>query len=167
MSQLALLVKQDNHTTPQDLIYACVSWVEHICMIKDDVPPIVKLVESFIHEHVLHWFEAMSLLKRFSLAITLLDRLSEWAKGHLPPKQQSLVALVRYWWSFSQEYETLIQECPIEVYSRELLREFQVIEVQEPLLSQPPTSSIFDFGISEYFKLSHITTGISLSLRSP
>jgi NACHT domain len=138
------LVDKDDDALPQDVTYACMFWVDHMCMIKDDLPPIQKLLKTFISQHVLHWFEAMSLLKKFSLTITLLDRLAEWIQSHRFHGRRGLLDVVRYWWRFSAEYETFIQEDPMQVYSQERLREFQVIDVQEPLISRPPTPSIFD-----------------------
>jgi hypothetical protein len=144
MSQLTLLVNKDDETIPEDVTYACVFWVDHICMIKDDVSPIDRLLKSFIDNHILHWFEAMSLLKRFNLAITLLDQLSNWIQNHHSASRKSLTELVRYWWRFAREYETYIQERPLQVYSQELLQEFKIIEVQEPLISKSPNQSIFN-----------------------
>jgi len=139
-----LLVDNDDHASLKDVTYTCVFWVDHICMIEDDLPPIEKLLKTFINQHILHWFKAMSLLNRFSLAIALLDLLSEWIQHHYPPSRKSLLELVRYWWRFSRDYEACIQECPTKVYSQESLREFQIIDVQEPLVSRPPTPSILD-----------------------
>ena len=144
MSQLTLLVNKDNETIPQDVTYACVFWVDHICMIKDDVLPIDRLLKTFIDNHILHWFEAMSLLKKFNLAITLLDQLSDWIQNHHSTNRKSLTELVRYWWRFAREYETYIQERPMQVYYEELLQEFKIIEVQEPLISKSPNQSIFN-----------------------
>jgi NACHT domain len=144
MSQSTHLADKDDNALPQDVTYACMFWVDHICMIKDDLPPIQKLLKTFISQHVLHWFETMSLLKKFSLTITLLDRLAKWIQSHHFHGRRDLLDVVRYWWRFSAEYETYIQEDPMQVYSEERLREFQVIDVQEPLISRPPTPSIFD-----------------------
>lgn len=131
MSQFAPLVEKDNPANPKDIAYACVFWVDHLCMIKDDLGPIEKLLESFIDQHFCHWFEAMSLLKRFSLTIILLDQLLDW----LPSTRKRLLTVVCYWWRFSREYEIGIIEWPMQVYSEEILREFQAIEAQEPLVS--------------------------------
>jgi hypothetical protein len=111
--------------------------------------PIEELLGSFIEQHILHWLEAMNLLKRFSLTIPSLDQLSDWMRNHFNRRQKSLLDVIHYWWSFSQEYETRIQEHPIELYSQELHQEFQIIQVQEPLVSRPPTLSIFDFPPSQ------------------
>jgi hypothetical protein len=144
MSQLPFFADKDDETISQDVTYACLFWIDHICMIKDDFLSIGTLLKIFIDEHILHWFEAMSLMNKFSVAITLLDQLSDWIQNHHLPSRQSLTELVRYWWRFAREYETCIQECPTQVYSEELLREFQIIEVQEPLVSRSPTQNIYN-----------------------
>jgi len=143
MSELGLSTN-NNDIFPEDVTYACIFWVDHICAIQDDLPPIESLLRTFIDQHVLHWFEAMSVLKKFSLVIALLDQLSEWVQMHFPPVQRSLLELVRYWWRFSQTYETLIEECPMQVYSTELHQEFRIIEVQEPLVARSNSPSAWN-----------------------
>jgi hypothetical protein len=145
MSRLALLVDREDDTVPKDVAYACVFWVDHICMVTDDLPPISQLLETFIDQHILHWLEAMSLLQRFSLTITLLDQLSSWILScHCLANRTSLYSLVCHWKKFSEEYETCIRESPMQVYSEELHREFPLTQVQEPLISPLPAPSIFD-----------------------
>jgi hypothetical protein len=139
MSQSSLFVDKDDNDIPKDVVYACMFWVDHICMIEVDLAPIETLLTIFVDKYVLHWFEAMSLLKRFSLAITLLEQLSKWAQCHFGPGQNRLLALVRHWWKFSREYEECIQDCPMQVYSQELSQHFQIIEDQEPASPRPPT----------------------------
>ena len=60
---------------PLDLQYACRYWVQHLqksgLHLYDDGP-----VHMFLQEHLLHWFEALSLIEKTSegiLAITLLE----------------------------------------------------------------------------------------------
>jgi NACHT domain len=65
---------------PQDLAYACLFWIEHICMVTDDEVLIMKHLDDFLHQHLLHWIEAMSILKRSRETITLLDSLYGWVK---------------------------------------------------------------------------------------
>ena len=143
MSQLGLLVDDGDYIL-NDVSYACIFWVDHICTVDDDLVAIQDALEHFINGFILNWFEAMSLLKRFKHAISLLDQLSDWIQKHDTSSHERLLELVRYWWRFAQEYETIIQERPMCVYSKKLHREFQIIEVQEPLVSPSPTHSIFD-----------------------
>jgi hypothetical protein len=64
---------------PEDIVYACTFWIEHICAITDDLS-IVKRLDGFLHCHLLHWLEAMSILKRSRETITLLKKLFIWVK---------------------------------------------------------------------------------------
>jgi len=59
---------------PEDVSYACVFWIEHVCIIKDAF----DRLEAFLFKHLLHWFEAMSILKRSRDSIGLLSRLRDW-----------------------------------------------------------------------------------------
>ena len=99
------LVDRENDNIPKDVAYACVFWVDHVCMVKDDFLPIEKLLETFIDQHILHWFEAMSLLQRFSLTVSNLNRLLRWVRIHLSRQSwSSLGRNIRHWWKFSREF---------------------------------------------------------------
>jgi hypothetical protein len=61
---------------PDDVSYACIFWIHHVCLINND--SLVGLLETFLTAHILHWFEAMSILRRSRDTIILLDRLKGW-----------------------------------------------------------------------------------------
>lgn len=63
---------------PEDVSYACQFWIDHVCVVDCDTAGIVNLLESFIFHHILHWLEAMSILKRSRYAIAQLEKLSSW-----------------------------------------------------------------------------------------
>jgi hypothetical protein len=65
---------------PEDLTYACMFWIEHVCMVTDDEASIVKRLDDFLFRHLLHWLEAMSILGRSRETITSLKDLSGWVK---------------------------------------------------------------------------------------
>ena len=75
---LTLSAKPEDQSLPEVVIYACVFWVDHICFIKGEVVSIIEILEKFLYKHLLHWFEAMSILKRSRATIKLLDRLLTW-----------------------------------------------------------------------------------------
>jgi len=52
--------------------YACIFWVEHVCAIKD-ATSIADRLETFLFKHLLHWFEAMGILKRSRDTIGMLS----------------------------------------------------------------------------------------------
>jgi hypothetical protein len=65
---------------PQDLAYACLFWIEHICMVTDDEVSIMNRLDDFLHRHLLHWLEAMSILRKSRETIRLLEDLFGWVK---------------------------------------------------------------------------------------
>lgn len=64
-------------TLPEDVAYVCDFWVEHICII-EDAASIADRLETFLFKHLMHWFEAMSILKRSRKTIDLMRRLRGW-----------------------------------------------------------------------------------------
>jgi WD40 repeat protein len=65
---------------PEHIAYACVFWIDHICMVNEELTPIGHRVEKFLFHHLLHWLEAMSILKRSWDSAELLTRIAEWAR---------------------------------------------------------------------------------------
>jgi len=68
-----------NESFPEDISYACMFWVEHVCTIQD-IESIFELLKSFLTRHLLHWFEAMSILRRSRDTIVSLRNLLIWMK---------------------------------------------------------------------------------------
>jgi hypothetical protein len=63
---------------PEDISYACIYWIEHVCLITGDTAVVEQSVNEFLCRHLLHWFEAMSILGRSRDTIRLLSSLSDW-----------------------------------------------------------------------------------------
>jgi NACHT domain len=83
-------------TLPEAVSYACRFWVEHVCMISRiagntegrEIPSVMKCLDTMLNQHLLHWFEAMSILRKSRDTIRLLDNLAVWlmvsfSSGHL------------------------------------------------------------------------------------
>ena len=62
------------------LRYAVFSFVHHISNVSGPNSTLVNALEEFICEHILHWLEAMSLLKAITKAEECLQTLAEWIK---------------------------------------------------------------------------------------
>jgi NACHT domain len=58
--------------------YSCLFWIDHICTISDDIAPVLDRVYGFLLQHLLHWFEAMSILNRAKDTILQLNKLYAW-----------------------------------------------------------------------------------------
>lgn len=78
MCNLSLTVELTNESLPEDISYSCVFWIHHICTVEEDIVPIMDRLRDFLFRHLLHWFEAMSILKRSRDTISHLDHLLDW-----------------------------------------------------------------------------------------
>jgi WD40 repeat protein len=78
MCNLILSMDPADETLTEDVKYACVFWIEHICEIKVGIPSVLDHLDTFLNQHLLHWLEAMSILKKSRDTIGLLDNLLAW-----------------------------------------------------------------------------------------
>jgi hypothetical protein len=75
--KLSQTVHVEGASLPEGVSYACIFWVEHVCIIKD-ATSIAEKLETFLFKHLLHWFEAMAILKRSRDTIGILRHLHDW-----------------------------------------------------------------------------------------
>jgi hypothetical protein len=68
----------EKNTLPGAISYACKFWIEHICLVSDATDDIVEEMYAFLAKHLLHWMEAMAILKLHHLTIRSLDNLMKW-----------------------------------------------------------------------------------------
>jgi hypothetical protein len=64
MCNMTLSVDLGTESLPEDISYSCLFWVDHIFVIEKDIAPVVNHLRNFLFRHLLHWFEAMSILRR-------------------------------------------------------------------------------------------------------
>jgi hypothetical protein len=72
--------RPDKTSLPAFIAYASAFWIDHVCLVSDDVSVLVEKVGQFLNQHLLHWFEAMSIILRTNETIGLLEKLHEWLK---------------------------------------------------------------------------------------
>ena len=73
--------------SPSDAVsYACRFWVEHICLITHAANDIGNLIYGFLGRHLLHWMEALAVLKSHSNTIRSLQNLLDWLRVSHPPR---------------------------------------------------------------------------------
>jgi hypothetical protein len=72
---LTLLVPPKDEKVPDDIAYACMFWIDHMCSIDDYDLSLVRNLEAFLNRHFLHWFEVMSISGKSRDTILLLARL--------------------------------------------------------------------------------------------
>ena len=78
MCNMSLSVDQTSENLSEVVSYSCLFWIDHICVVEDDLSPVVEQLRGFLYRHLLHWFEAMSILRRTRATISLANRLQDW-----------------------------------------------------------------------------------------
>ena len=78
MCNMTLAVDQTHEMLPEDVAYSCLFWIDHISSIGVDFLPVMVRLCDFLNQHLLHWFEAMSILRKSRYTIPLLDHLIDW-----------------------------------------------------------------------------------------
>ncbi|KAF3310081.1 hypothetical protein TWF173_010092 [Orbilia oligospora] len=100
------------------LEYACKYWVHHVkksqCLLEDDGD-----VHDFLQVHLLHWFEATSILAISSNNIYLIKDLQSIVRND--DKAVKLLELLRDIERFIRFNQSLIAEAPLQVYMSALL----------------------------------------------
>jgi len=113
---MTLSVDLTDETLAEDVKYACVFWIEHVCAIKEKVLSVVMdHLEAFLEHHLLHWIEAMSILGKSRDTIGLLDNLLAWMKCNCPD-QGVLLELVYDACRLTRTFAKSIEEHPLSVY---------------------------------------------------
>ena len=84
MCNMTLSVDRADENLSEDVSYSCVFWINHVCAIEQDIAPIMDRLRGFLHRHFLHWFEALSILKRSRDSISLINRLLHWMSVSRP-----------------------------------------------------------------------------------
>jgi hypothetical protein len=67
-----------NEVLPEVTSYACTSWIDHVCIITEDVAVVRDNLDQFLFRHLLHWIEAMSILKKSKTTIISVRCLHDW-----------------------------------------------------------------------------------------
>ena len=78
MCDMTLPYLSQKCTIPEAISYACKFWIEHICLVSDVTDDIVNQIYVFLRKHLLHWMEALAILKCHDHTIRLIDTLMQW-----------------------------------------------------------------------------------------
>ena len=78
LCNLTLFVEMEDEIPDEDVAYACLFWVDHVCDVNEDVLSIMQQLDTFFRRHLLHWFEVMSIMRKSRHTIRLLRDLSAW-----------------------------------------------------------------------------------------
>ncbi|KZP27164.1 hypothetical protein FIBSPDRAFT_1001708 [Athelia psychrophila] len=112
IGNMTLSVRLIKEVLPEELAYACQSWVDYICT--GGSWEMAKLV-VFLRTHLLHWFEVMSLLKKSEEIAPMLQRVATWFEENTF-EDKSLKDLVIEAIDFARKFAAEIAEHPLYVY---------------------------------------------------
>ncbi|PFH50150.1 hypothetical protein AMATHDRAFT_41059 [Amanita thiersii Skay4041] len=108
---------------PEALNYACLNWISHLLCIKiDEVKDGNELFEQlhqFLFEHLLHWFELMSLLDLLDTAYRTILSLREWLQANKAP--DPLLRMVPDGIRFIKKFGYLMSIATLHIYETALL----------------------------------------------
>lgn len=133
--------------------YACVYWVDHLenaKLIATESQDLQDggLVHTFLETHLLHWLEALSLLKRPELSIVALTKLLSLLQEN-KQDEKDLGKLVYDAMRFSRYHKTAFEAAPLQVYgpglvfspTRSVVRKLFLKKKPEWLLMSPTRES--------------------------
>ncbi|EGR46594.1 WD40 repeat-like protein, partial [Trichoderma reesei QM6a] len=111
--------------------YCCVYWLQHFCdsleAIRAPETKVVEKVFTFLQQHLLHWFEALSLLKSLQAGILSLQRLLTLSTVSPPPYIHRSTSCDRFS-NFFQDAcrfcihnRYIIETAPLQVYVSALI----------------------------------------------
>ncbi|KZP03316.1 hypothetical protein FIBSPDRAFT_1055355, partial [Athelia psychrophila] len=75
---VALSARLTTESLPVELAYACQSWASHLRSNGTLESSAMEKLVAFLRTHLLHWFEAMSLLKKSEEIAPMLQRVATW-----------------------------------------------------------------------------------------
>ncbi|KAF1957653.1 hypothetical protein CC80DRAFT_471085 [Byssothecium circinans] len=99
-----------------ELQYACRYWVSHLKQSQHDVID-GDTTHIFLQKHLLHWLEAMSLMRKSSRCIHLLDSLQALAG----PSASSISAFLRDAERFTLRFQSVLADAPLQIYCSALV----------------------------------------------
>ena len=80
MCDMTLPYLSRKNTLPEAISYACKFWVEHICLVSDVTDDIVNRMYDFLVKHLLHWMEALAILKSHDHTIRSIRDVTKWLR---------------------------------------------------------------------------------------
>ncbi|KZP21272.1 hypothetical protein FIBSPDRAFT_1044227 [Athelia psychrophila] len=118
MCNLTLSQPVRNESISESVAYASKFWIEHVCLVTDTSEDFADVVYQFMHEHLLHWIEALAIMKAYDVVMRLLPRLLKWTQTYFPGSK--LYHLVHDAHRFTQYFANTIIEHPLLIYASAL-----------------------------------------------
>ncbi|KAF7966263.1 hypothetical protein HWV62_39407 [Athelia sp. TMB] len=114
MCHLTLPQPVKDETLPEATSYAAKFWIEHVCLVSNPSQDLADTIERFMRIHMLHWMEALCIIKRHDVAASSLSNLLEYVQTHFPGSE--LYDFVQDADRFARYFADTIEIHPLLVY---------------------------------------------------
>ncbi|KAI1592502.1 WD40 repeat [Pyrenophora tritici-repentis] len=118
---------------PPDLQYACRYWVDHLKQGQEDIVN-RDTTHLFLQKHLLHWFEAMSLIRESNRCVDLLDSLQALAS----PSANLVFAFLHDAKRFVLRFQYVLADAPLQIYYSALVFAPERSLVRQTFVDQVP-----------------------------
>lgn len=106
---------------PLELRYACEHWTTHLSEANHADEILIKELEVFCKQHLLHWVEVLSLLGRLIAGQQGLPSATSWCKEHILPHGHTVASLLNDLEQTIKTYDLAIEAGALQVYCTCLL----------------------------------------------
>ncbi|KAF7976608.1 hypothetical protein HWV62_6110 [Athelia sp. TMB] len=118
MCNLVLPQPVQNESLGEATAYASRFWVEHVCSTTGASSDFSDIIDQFLRKHLLHWMEALSIIKAYDLVVGSISKLLDWTKKYF--LESELHHFVHDAHRFAQYFASTIIEHPLLVYASAL-----------------------------------------------
>lgn len=80
MCNLKLQEPVESDPFSESVKYACKNWIDHICLVLNASDDLTNVIDQFMRKHLLHWMEALVIMKSYDLVTRALMQLLEWTQ---------------------------------------------------------------------------------------
>ncbi|KAF7972326.1 hypothetical protein HWV62_18430 [Athelia sp. TMB] len=110
-----LVLPHPAEETPSEAIsYAARFWIEHVCLVANPSVDFGDKIDKFLRKHLLHWIEALTIMKAYDVVMRSLTKLLEYIQNHFPGTE--LCDFVVDAHRFARYFASTISEHPLLVY---------------------------------------------------
>ncbi|OCH90173.1 WD40 repeat-like protein [Obba rivulosa] len=103
---------------PTDLRYACRFWASHLSQVGSTQTSVGSSAREFLSQHLLHWLEVMSLLRRTREVGPMLRAVETWSKVS---NLDELSAFASDCLHFSREFSPMMEASALHIYISAML----------------------------------------------
>ncbi|PGH09068.1 hypothetical protein GX51_00821 [Blastomyces parvus] len=104
---------------PNHVQYACCYWINHL-LATDLTPVLDEKIYRFLRDHILHWLEALSLLRKIGEGVNMMVDFSETLSS-IQHKSDPLHMIVHDAKRFMLYFRPMLEDAPLQIYISGLL----------------------------------------------